>query len=100
MGFPGATSGKEPACQCRQMVRDMHLIPGSGRSPRGGHSSPLQYSWLENIMDRGSWKAAVHRVSQSRTQLKQLSTHTYVYTYVYVSACSVYKSAFNAGDIV
>ena len=54
-GFPGGTSGKEPACQCRLDVRDVGLIPGSGRSPRGGHGNPLQYSCLENPMDRGAW---------------------------------------------
>ena len=53
-------------------IRDVGLIPGSGRSPRGGHSNPLQYSCLENSMDRGSWWATVHRVAKSRTQLKQL----------------------------
>ena len=47
------------------------LIPGSERSPGGGHGNPLQYSCLENPMDRG---ATVHRVTKSWTQLKQLST--------------------------
>ena len=47
------------------------------RSPGGGHGNPLQYSsCLENPMDRGAWRATVHGVSQSMTQLKQLSTHT------------------------
>ena len=55
---------------------DMGLIPGSGRSPGGGPGNPLQHSCLENPMDRGSWWATVHRVAQSWTQLKQLSTHT------------------------
>ena len=48
-------------------VRDMGLIPGSERSPGGGHGSPLQYSCLENPMVRGAWWATVHRVTQSRT---------------------------------
>ena len=52
-GFPGGTSGKEPACQCRRCKR-LSLIPGLGRSPRGGHGSPLQYSCLENPRDRGA----------------------------------------------
>ena len=43
-------------------VRDVGSIPGSGRSPGGGHSNPLQYSCLENPMDRGAWQAAAHRV--------------------------------------
>ena len=46
-GFPGGTRGKEAACQCRD-IRDAGLIPGSGRSPGGGHGNPLQYSYLEN----------------------------------------------------
>ena len=51
------------------------LIPGSGRPPRGGHGNPLQYSWLENPMDRGPWWTIVHRVAKSQTWVKQLSTH-------------------------
>ena len=55
-------------------VRDMGLISGSERSPGGGHGNPLQYSCLENPMDRGAWQATVHRVAKSQTGLKQLST--------------------------
>ena len=65
-------------------ITDYDFIPGSGRSPGGGHSNPLQYSCLENPMDRGSWQATVHRVTKSRAQLKQLSTHTRI--------CSVTQS--------
>ena len=54
-------------------TRDEDLIPRSGRSPGGGHSNPLQYSCLENPMDRGPWRAIV---AKSQTQLKRLSTHT------------------------
>ena len=54
-------------------VRDASSIPGSGRSPGGGHSNPLQYSCLENPMDQGIWWAIVHRVTKSQTQLKRLS---------------------------
>ena len=57
-------------------IRDADLIPGSGRSPGGGHGNPLQCSCLENPMDRGAWLATIHRVTQSRTQLKRLSTHS------------------------
>ena len=53
MGFPGGTGGEEPACQCRRRKRH-GSIPGSGRSPGGGHGTPPQYSCLENPMDRGS----------------------------------------------
>ena len=45
--------------------RDMGLIPGSGRSPGGGNGNPLQYSCLENHMDKGSWRAMVHTVAES-----------------------------------
>ena len=51
-------------------VRDTGSILGSGRSPGGGHGNPLQYSCLENALDRGAWQATVHRVTQSQTQLK------------------------------
>ena len=56
-------------------VRDPGSIPGSGRSPGGECGNPLQYSSLENLMDRGAWWTAVHGVSKSRTWLKQLSMH-------------------------
>ena len=48
-------------------LRTMGSIPGSGRSPGEGHGKPLQYSCLENPMDRGAWRAMVHRVSQRKT---------------------------------
>ena len=54
-------------------VRAEDSIPGSGRSPGGGHGNPLQYPCLENPMDRGAWRATVHRVTKSWTPLKQLS---------------------------
>ena len=47
--------------------RDVGLIPGSGRSPGGGHGNPLQYLCLENPMDRGAWHATVHAVAKSQT---------------------------------
>ena len=56
-------------------IKDTGSIPGPGRTPGGGHSNPLQYSWLENPMDRGAWWATIHRVTKSQTQLKRLSTH-------------------------
>ena len=59
-------------------VTDAGLIPGSGISPGGGHGNPLQYSCLGNTIDRGAWWATVHRVAKSQTQLKQLSTHTFL----------------------
>ena len=46
-------------------VRDAGSIPGSGRAPGGGHGNPLQYSCLENSMDRGAWRATVHGDAES-----------------------------------
>ena len=64
LGFPGGTSDKEPPANAR-VISDVDLVPGSGRSPRGGHSNLLQYSCLENPMDRepgGLWSMGSHRV--------------------------------------
>ena len=55
----------------------MGSIPGSGRCPGGGHGNPLQYSCLENAMDRGACWATVHRVAKSQTRLKRLSKHAH-----------------------
>ena len=54
---------------------DSGSIPGSGRSPGGGHGNPLQYSGPENLMDKGMWWATVRGVTKRRTWLKRLSTH-------------------------
>ena len=51
-------------------IRDVRLIPGLGRSPGEGNGNPLQYSCLENPMDRGAWQAPVHGASKSQSQLK------------------------------
>ena len=56
-------------------MRDLGLIPGWGRSHGEGNGNPLQYSCLENPIDRGVWRGTVHRVAQSQIQLKQLSMH-------------------------
>ena len=71
--FPGGTSGKEFAWQCRRQKRP-GFDPWVGRTPRGGHGNPLQCSWLRNPMDRGAWWATAHRVTQSQTWLKWLRT--------------------------
>ena len=52
--------------------------------PGGGHGNPLQYSCLENSMDRGAWKVVVYRGAQSQKRLKQLSTAQHIYIYVTV----------------
>ena len=53
---------------------DQSSTPGSGSSPREGNGYPLQYSCLENPMDRGPWQATVHRVAKSRTRLSDYTT--------------------------
>ena len=69
MAFPGGSDGKESACS----VGDPDLITGSGRSPGEGNGNPLQYSSLENPMDRGAWWAAVHGVTEGRTRLSDFT---------------------------
>ena len=51
-------------------IRDSGSIPGLGRFSGGGHGNPLQYSCLENPMDRGAWQATAHRVTKSQTRVK------------------------------
>ena len=63
--FPGASGSKASACN----AGDLGLIPRLGRSPGKGNGNPLQYSCLENSMDRGAWLAIVHVVTKSWTQL-------------------------------
>jgi len=58
--------GKNPSASAGD-VRGTGLIPGSGRSPAGGHGNPLQYSCLENPMDGGAWGATVYNIAKSQT---------------------------------
>ena len=58
---------KNPPANARDDVRDEGSDPGWGRYPGGGHGNPLQYSHLENPVDRGAWRATAHRVSKTRT---------------------------------
>ena len=64
LGFPGGSDSKESSCN----AGDLGSILGWGRS-RGGHGNPLQYSCLENPMDRGTWRAAVHAIAKNQTPL-------------------------------
>ena len=66
MGFPAGSVGEESAFNALD-TGDTGLIPGSGRSPREGNGIPLQYSCLENPVDRGAWQATVHSIAKSRT---------------------------------
>ena len=63
MDFPGGSDDKESACN----AGDPCSIPGWGRSPGERNGYPLQYSWLENSMDRGAWQATFHGVTKSLT---------------------------------
>ena len=63
MGFPGGSVGKESACN----AGDLGSVSGLGRSAGGGHGDPLQYSCLENPMDRGAGWVTVHGVAKSQT---------------------------------
>ena len=65
MDFPGGSDDKESA----HKAGDVGSIPGSGISPGEGNGNPLQYSCLENSMDRGAWQATVYGVAKSQTRL-------------------------------
>ena len=67
MGFPGGSDNKESTCN----AGDLGSIPGLGRLPGEGNGYPLQYSSLENSMDRGAWQATVHEVEKNRTQMSE-----------------------------
>ena len=73
-GLPWWVSGKESTCNA-EVHGDAGSISGSGTSPGGGHGNPLQYSCLENPMDRGACWATVHEIIKSQTRLKWLSRH-------------------------
>ena len=62
-------------------IRDTGSTPGLGISPGGGHENPLQYSCLENPMDRGVWWATVHSAAKTQTKLKQLSIRVHIETF-------------------
>ena len=66
LGFPGGSDGKESACDAGD-IGDAYSIPGLVRSPGEGHGNPLQYSYLENLMNRGVRQAIVHGIAESWT---------------------------------
>ena len=86
-GFPGGTVVKNPPANAGD-AQNAGLIPGSGRSPAEGYGNPLQYSCLENPMDRGARWVTVHRVTKSWTQLSTsthvVNIHIHVNEYIYV----------------
>ena len=75
-GCPGDAVVKNPPANAGD-AKDTGLIPGSERSPGGGHGNPRQYSCLENLMHRGAWGATVHEAAKSWTRL---STHAHTNT--------------------
>ena len=77
--FPRGSSSKESAYDV-EATGDTGLTLGLGISPGGGHGNPLQYSCLENPMDRGAWWDTAHRVTKSWTHLTQLCMHTQMST--------------------
>ena len=90
-GFPGGSVVKNPPAK----AGDMGLIPGLGRFPGEENGNPLQYSCLENPLDRGVWKAIVHEVSKSWTWLNdQTHTHMYICTGVCLYLTSFFKFLF------
>ena len=72
LGFPGGSEVKASACN----AGDPGSIPGSGRSPGEGNGNPLQYSCLENPMDRGAWWATVHGFAEIRIQLSNFTFYS------------------------
>ena len=82
MGFPGGSVVKNPTNA--EDTGDMDLIPELEGSPREGSGNPLQYSCLENPMDKGTWWATVHGVTNSQTQL---STYACIIYYIIQTIC-------------
>ena len=91
-GFPGASEVKAIACK----ERDPGSIPGSGRSPGEGSGNPLQYSCMENPMDRGAWWVTVYGVAKSRTRL---SDFIRIYIYIYGLQNSLFSQCSICGTV-
>ena len=72
LGFPGGSDSEDSACNARYLGS----IPGSGRFPAEGNGNPLQYSCLENSMDKWTWRATVHRVTKESDTTEWLTLST------------------------
>ena len=84
LGFPGGSDSKKSTCN----VGDLVLNPGLGRSSEKGNSCPLQYSCLENPMERGDWQATVHGVAKSQTWPNDFYLHfSFEVRYRYLFHC-------------
>ena len=83
--FSSGSDDKESAYN----VGNSGLIPGLGRSPGRGNDNLLQYSCLENSVDRGAWRATVHGVAKSRTRLRDFHTHRHTHTHTVDLQCCV-----------
>ena len=84
-GFPAGTVVKNSTAN----AGDVSSIPGSGRSPGEGNGNPLQYSCLENSMDRGAWQATVLGVAKSWTWLSTQYSHNRTFKFLLTSACYI-----------
>ena len=85
-GFPWWLSGKESVCQYR---RPRGSIPGSGRSPEEGNGNPLQYSCLENSMDRGAWWTTVHAMARVGHALVTKQQQPFIQVFSFIQPCFV-----------
>ena len=80
LGNPGGSVGKESTCNA-EVSGAKGSIPGSGRSPGGGHGNPLQYPCLENPMNRGAWQATVHGIAKS--DMTEVTEHAHTWLFIY-----------------
>ena len=79
VGLPRWLSGKESTCN----AGDTGLMPRLEKSPGGGYGNPLQYSCLENPVDKGAWQATIHMVAKSQAPLKPFSRHVILTLSIY-----------------
>ena len=97
MDFPGSSDRNRSAYN----AGDLGLIPGLGRSPGGGNSNPLQYSCLENLMDRGTWRLqSMGPQSTGRDWVTNRHTHTFQYSFSKLHAFTHFTSNQNMPNIV
>ena len=96
-GFPGGTVMKNPPANAGD-ARDVSSIPGSGRSPGGGDGNPLQYSCLDNFMDRGAWllySPDGHRVGHDWADWAYANVHTHTHTHTHSKGAAWTSSVFS-----